>query len=102
MRRIRDRLAQASLGAAAFALLCCLAAFVAAFLPASGHPPLSDYIGVVAVPLAWMFALFGLGSAIAGRRALPRARYSLAVAWNVAALVAGAGIWLLWPYLRSV
>jgi hypothetical protein len=90
-----------SLAAAGLAILACLAAVLAAFLPASGHPPLSDYVGAIAVPIAWILALFGVGSAIASRRHAERGHYVLALGANIVALVAGAAIWLLWPLLRA-
>jgi len=85
---------------AGLALLACLTAVAAALLPSRGHPPLSDYIGVVAVPAAWVLALVGVGAAVVSRRSVSRGRYLLALAVNIAALVAGCAVWLLWPLLR--
>lgn len=90
-----------ALTAAALALLACLAAVVAAFLPTRGHPPLSDYVAAIAVPIAWIFALLGLSSAIVSRRSVEKSRYLLALAGNIAAIAAGCGIWFLWPLLRA-
>lgn len=90
-----------SLIAAGLAILACLAALLAAFLPSSGHPPLSDYVAVIAVPIAWVLALFGIGLAVVSRRTVDRGRYRLALAGNIAALVAGSAIWVLWPLLRA-
>jgi len=90
-----------SFTAAGLAILACLAAIAATFLPPRGHPPLSDYIGAFAVPIAWLVALFGIASAIACRRSVDRRRTVLALAGNVAAIVLGAAIWLLWPLLRA-
>jgi len=92
---------QFSLTAAGLAIFACLAAVLAAFLPPSGHPPFSDYVGAIAVPTAWVLALFGVGLAIVSRRFVDRGRYLLALLGNIAALVAGSAIWFLWPFLRA-
>ncbi|MDX1389490.1 MAG: hypothetical protein R3344_09895 [Acidobacteriota bacterium] len=91
-----------SLTAAGLAILACLTAVVAAFLPPRGHPPLSDYIGAIAVPVAWVLAIIGLGSAIASRRSVDRGRYLLALTANIAALASGCAVWFLWSFLRAV
>ena len=49
-------------------MLACLAAVVAVFFPPSRRPPLSDYVGAIAVPFGWAFSMFGVGLAIASRR----------------------------------
>lgn len=90
-----------SLASAALALLTCVATvLVALFLP-GGHPPLSHYVGAIAVPFAWLLALLGLTAAIVSRRSVLPSRYLLALACNLAALVAGLGIWFFWPFLAA-
>src|SRR5690606_10759098 len=90
-----------SLIAAALAVAACSIAGVAAFLPARGHPPLYGYVVAIAMPVAWVIALFGLASAIAARHSADRRSYLLALACNLAALAAGGAIWLLWPFVRA-
>jgi len=90
-----------SLTAAGLAILACLAAIAAAFLPARGHPPLSDYVGAIAVLVAWVLSLFGVTFAVVSRRSVDKARYMLALAGNIAALVVSSAIWFLWSLLRS-
>jgi hypothetical protein len=90
-----------SLAAAGLAALACVTAILAGFLPAEGHPPLADYVRPIAVLIAWVFALFGVGFAIVSRRSVSRGRYLLALTANVAAIVAGFFIWFVWPFLRT-
>ena len=90
-----------SFAAAALALLACLAAVAAARFFPGGHPPLSHYVGAIAVPVAWMLGLTGLAAAMVSRRSVTRVRFLLALAGNLGALVAGVGIWCLWPFIHA-
>lgn len=79
----------------ALALFAFLAtAFVALFFP-GGHPPLSAYVGAIAVPVAWLLALVGLGLGMASRRIVPRKRFVLGLVCNISALLGGFGLWFL-------
>jgi hypothetical protein len=87
--------------AAVVASLACVVTLLAALFLAGGHPPVADYVGVIAVPLAWLIALCGLALALSSRRVAARRGFLLAVALNIAAICAGFGIWILWPVLRG-
>jgi len=95
------RFCDRSLVSAGLAVFACLAAVFAAFLPEGGHPPLSDYVAAIAIPIAWLFAVAGVAFAVSSRHSVSRPRYRLALVANIGAVLAGIAIWFVWPLLRS-
>jgi hypothetical protein len=88
-----------SLAAAALALVACLTTVVVARFVPGGHPPLSVYVVIIAVPLAWLLSLAGIVFAIASRKSVARSHYLVALMGNLVTLVLGCAIWFFFPML---
>jgi hypothetical protein len=68
-------------------------------LHAGGPSPLSVYVTMMAVPMAWRISLAGIVFAIASRGSVPTSHYLLALVGNLITLALGCAIWFFLPVL---